>query len=460
MHRPGRVLATLASSLLLAPLAPAVIAPTAQAAPVPAATPAATASPDFDGDGKADIASIMPTSSEIPFVRVWYGSGTTKDISSTELGVGEYGIGNVLLARDLNSDGFTDLIVATQTATGPGVQVVPGSATGLQPAARYGLDGLNKASTYVSSLALVESPVRRLAVGITITGGGKFDGEVQLFKLTNAGLPTGSALKLKPSSGKIPKTVKNARFGAAMDSWGNQLFIGAPYTKVSGKTDAGAVVAVTLDSAGVKSVKTVTQATKSVTGAPGKGDLFGAAVVARDGYLVVGTPRDAVGSIKQTGSIQVFSLSKGALKPVKRISQNSAGIPGKAERYDSFGAVLAIGAVCNGVPAVLVGGPGESLVKGHEWDGSAWLIPLKTVKGCAAKQIYEGNGLPGTPGWRFMGDLLAFVRDAGATTDDLVIGGGGSFSEGPAGRIYRVSGMTGTATKLNPDDIFYTVAGR
>lgn len=464
MHRPGRVLATLATSLLLAPIAPAMIAPSAQAAPMPAATPASPASPDYDGDGKADVAITEIGDLEYRFIHVRYGSGSIANITHADLGVGGYEIGYALLARDLDGDGFTDLVVSTQYASGVKIHIIPGSATGLKVAERHSVTlPLREGDAYVRSLALVESPVRRLAVATSVywedSKGTHYEEGVQLLTLSSAGVPTGSPIKLKPGSGKIPKLVKGGSFGFAMDSWGSQLFIGAPDAKVNGKAEAGAVLAVTLDSAGVKSVTTITQSTKSVAGAVDKYDYFGRALAARDGYLVVGTPGDTVGKVKRTGSIQIFSLSKGKVTPIKRISQNSPGIPGKDERYDWFGSHLAIGTACKGVPAVLVGAPGEGITKGHEGDGSAWLIPLKKVKGCAASQLYEGHGLPGKPGERGIGDIVAFVRDAGATTDDLVIGGGGSVSEGPVGRFFKLSGTTGKAL-FTEDGLFDTAAGR
>ncbi|MFT4216565.1 MAG: VCBS repeat-containing protein [Micropruina sp.] len=444
--------------LVQIPLALALAASALLAAPAPQATAresVSAATPDFDGDGKADVAVTTEDDSESEFLRIWYGSGRLADILPADLSAGQYGIHNLaLLARDLNGDGYTDLVAATSDSSGVYVHIVPGSAAGLQPANRHSFLAFGKADERVKALALVEAPTPRLAVSLS-------NEEVRLYPLSSAGIPTGNPIALVPGKAKVPSMVKGS-FGSSMDAWGNQLFVGAPDAKVNGKSAAGAVLAVTLDSAGVKSLKTITQATTSVTGAVDKYDHFGNAVVARDGYLVVGTPSDNVGTVKRTGSIQVFTLSgKGTIKPVKRIAQSSAGIPGKAERYDYFGAHLALGTTCNGIPTVLVGGPGEAIAKGHESDdGSAWLIPLRTVKDCVASQIYEGHGLPGTPWFRYIGDLLAFVRDGGAANDDLVIGGGGSFSEGPAGRLYRISAATGVATKLGSDGFIDTVAGR
>lgn len=468
LHRTPIAVALAAAALLAAPAPHAAAAPQDLATALPAATPANPASPDYDGDGKADVAITQIGDLEYRFIHVRYGSGGIADITHTDLGVGGWDPGYALLARDLDRDGFTDLIVSTQYASGVTIHIIPGSATGLQVAGKHSVtlplregDDYVRSDAYVRSMALVESPVRRLAVATSIhweDSKGVHDAEgVQLLNLSSAGVPTGSPIKLKPGSGKIPKLVKGAGFGFAMDSWGSQLFIGAPDAKVNGKAEAGAVLAVTLDSAGVKSVKTITQATKSVTGAVGKYDHFGAGLAARDGYLVVGTPGDDVGSIKSTGSIQVFSLSKGAIKPLQRISQASPGVPGKAERGDGFGYGVAIGTRCGGVPVVLVGGPSEAIVH-DEADGSAWLVPLRKAKGCSASQIYEGHGLPGKPYFHGIGGIVAFVRDRGMANDDLVIGGYGYSTEQP-GRLFWVSAETGKVL-VTLDGEFGHVAGR
>ncbi|MGC3953968.1 MAG: VCBS repeat-containing protein [Propionicimonas sp.] len=453
MRQRRPIIATVAASLLLAPVLSVVITPPAQAAaPAAKPKPATKASPDYDRDGKADLAVAVGDSdgTENMAIRIYYGSGRVVDITRHDLKVDDYGLGGPLLADDLDGDGYTDLVTASSGRTGAKVHLIPGSATGLQVPATFSFTVSTKANSDVSSLALVTSPVRRLAVAV--------DGrEVQLHRLTAAGRPTGTPVTLQPGKGKLPKLSKNSGFGN-LASWGNQLFIGARFAKVNGKADAGAVVAVTLNASGAKSARLITQATKGVGGAVGKEHYFGSRLAARDGYLVVGTPWDKVGKAKQSGSIQLFSLKDGKLKPVKRITQATPGIPGKAERGDFFGASVAIGRSCKGVPVVLVGASNEG-IRHDEADGSAWVIPLRKTKGCPAKQLWEGHGLPGKPRQQSIGEITGFLRDRGAVDDDLVIGGGGSMSEGPLGRLYRVSAKTGK-TVLNDQAIYGSAAGR
>jgi hypothetical protein len=218
------------------------------------------------------------------------------------------------------------------------------------------------------------------------------------------------------------------------------------------------VVVATLSSTGVKSARTVTQATNGVTGAVGKSDRFGSSLAAQDGYLVVGTPGDDVGHVRDTGSVQVFSVSGSVVKPIRRLSQASPGVPGKSDRYDRFGRTVALGSTCTGVTSVIVGGPGETILAEHERDGSAWLIPLRKVTGCAASQLYEGHGLGGVPSSGVMlGELVSVLRDSGRSVDDVVVAGGGSYSEGPIGRIIRWSPSAGETFRF--DALVSGVAG-
>ena len=137
---------------------------TAVASGTPMAAPAAAASPDFDGDGKADIAATVIDETEATGIRVKLGSGATVDLTASQLTSDPYGIAHPLLGRDLDADGFTDLVFVTPHGQ---LNVVPGSPSGLRLAARHTFDLPTTGSPTINSLALIESPMRRLAVGLS-----------------------------------------------------------------------------------------------------------------------------------------------------------------------------------------------------------------------------------------------------------------------------------------------------
>lgn len=99
----------------------------------PGTRPATTT--DFDGDGEPDVVAADGYT-----VHIRYGSGRTQTISTVELLAPQLPNSGVnVLARDLNGDGYCDLIV-TQTGwkeldrLEPSVSFVLGTGTGLDPA--------------------------------------------------------------------------------------------------------------------------------------------------------------------------------------------------------------------------------------------------------------------------------------------------------------------------------------
>ena len=457
-------LVALCGGLLLLAAGSSVPRPAAvNAAPeLPTVAPGA-ASPDFDGDGKADFAAAVYNGDVRSIVRVWYGSGTTSEILRPTAPL-ETGPGAPLLAADFNADGYTDLAYADADDTERAVVVqVFGSADGLDLDHRPAVTlpdqtaGIENAA-YAWSFALISSPTPRLAVGARYPD---LPQRVLIYDLNPAGLPTGPPLVLRPGSGKISSLTdaSSGSFGDALASVGNRLFIGVPGAKVGGQSWAGAVVDVTMSASGVSSARIVTQSTKGVTGAAGKNDYFGRSLAAADGKLIVGTPYDDVESAKNTGSVQVFTVKSSGLTPVRRVSQYGSAVPGKAEASDAFGRSVALGRVCPNVTSMIVGGSGEEITHGGEGEGSVWLIPLGSAKSCPAQQLYQGHGLSGAPQSGVgLGGLVATLRDAGSSTDSFVLAGGGSFSEGPLGLITRWSKPGGQTMAVR--EIVDAVAGR
>ncbi len=441
----------------------ALVGPAAATATATAVAPAA--SPDFNGDGHADLAVVRYLDNPAPAgygIDIDYGAGDTQSIRATDVGFSgesyelEWVLAGPILAHDFDGDGYTDLAYTEAGVEGDrSLAIIFGSSEGLDVSTREAVALPADAAFKIRELALVDSPQLRLAVSVVTANGA---GEVLVHDVSAAGQLSATPAVLRNGSGKLPKL--SVSYGAlSIAGYGNRLFIGTPGAKINSKKYAGAMYVVTFSSAGVASAKVITQSSKGVPGSPGTSDQFGTSLAARDGYLVVGILGEHYGSIKSTGAIQVFSLANGGLRPLQQITQASSGVPGKAEKNDLFGQHVGLATVCGGVPSALVGAPNEDIVKGQEGEGSAWIIPLKKVGGCqGAKQLYEGHGLNGapTPG-RGLGGFFAALREAGSATDSVVIGARGSYSEGPEGVVIRWS-PAGEISRIV--DLFQAAAGR
>lgn len=106
-------------------------------------------------------------------------------------------------------------------------------------------------------------------------------------------------------------------------------------------------------------------------GVPGKsgtangGDLFGAALALRDGYLAVGVPWENVDGVADAGRVQLFRWNETtkSFVPGRSIDQGTKGVVGTNEKADRFGSSLAIGVGLTGSGSydVIVGSPDENV---------------------------------------------------------------------------------------------------
>ncbi len=225
MRSFGRAIAVASAVALISGCA--AVAPSASASlPGTPSPTASAASPDFDGDGRADL--VVGVGATTPRVSVVYGSGRSQDFTRADVdGASSYGFGRALLARDLNTDGYTDLVVSDADESfgqPPGLFFVFGSASGLQPgkATRVAATGLAGGG----ALALVTAPTLVLAAGATdVDGDG---GAVLLYPLGVDGLPSGDPTRLAQGSGGVPGPGSAGdAFGTTLAASGSLLVVGA-----------------------------------------------------------------------------------------------------------------------------------------------------------------------------------------------------------------------------------------
>lgn len=127
-----------------------------------------------------------------------------------------------------------------------------------------------------------------------------------------------------------------------------------------------------------------------VTGKAEAGGQFGATVAVGDAdqtIAAVGAPGEDLGKRRNAGMVTVFTFTDDKahrLTALRSFTQNSRGIPGRAQSGDQFGAALdAGGTLCDEEQNdVAVGAPGENLGRARD-AGTVTVIPVQDVlEGC------------------------------------------------------------------------------
>ncbi|MGR4852434.1 FG-GAP-like repeat-containing protein [Streptomyces sp. LARHCF252] len=457
---------------------------------LPATT--ATAAPsglsgDFNGDGHRDLAIAAPLGkiggkTGAGYVAVVYGTASGLDSSKRQIisqatdgipGVPESSdyFGDRLTTGDLDDDGYTDLIVGVHAeqigSTGDSgvLTVVWGGASGLKTAtdlsaplpenrnelgwsvATGDFDGdgdtdLAAANIAYPELNVFEGPVSRTGkaaeltgvdtstqTGINtdriVTGDVTGDGKADLLVMgqeersggyrTRGVLYKGSATGLTPG-GKVAGGYDAVIADVNKDGFGD-IVTGNFMEKSADEPNGGpgGAVTVTYGASGGLSTRTpvrVTQDTAGVPGAAEKNDRFGWSLSAGDtngdGYadIAVGAPYEVIGSKKQAGTVTVLRGSASGLTGTgaKSFSQDTAGVPGAVEAYDSFGyAVQLTDASGDGRAELAASASGE-----NTGDGAVWLLK-STASGITAtgSKSFGAATVGGPAGDAYFGDVLA-----------------------------------------------------
>lgn len=387
-------------------------------------------SPDFDGDGGADL--VVGIGSSPARVSVRYANGGTLDFGRKDVDTANpdsVDFGQALLARDLNDDGYTDLIVS-DPGDGSSVSLfwIFGSAAGLD------LSGRTLVTTDMSpgaghALALLTTPRPTLVVA----GG---EGSILTWALGADGRASSDPAELTPDALGLPDLAPGSRFGSSLAAQGSLLVVGAPGEKVGAATRAGAIYTVDFSGEPLRATR-ITQDWPGVPDNAEPGDRFGASLAIGDGWLAVGVPgegrKDEQGHNQPgTGMVQLFAVSGTDLRPEDAIDQNY--LPGKAEAGDGFGFSVAIARPCTDTAGVLVGAPAEAIGSTQQ-AGSVWLVPVGDDVRCGPIQLYDGAGLGAKAGANtVVGSAVSALR-VSADGDTLVVAAQGNSEEGVPGRV-------------------------
>ncbi|MGH4029705.1 hypothetical protein ACQB60_12290 [Actinomycetota bacterium Odt1-20B] len=438
------VIAAVAAAALATPLALVATAGSAAAAPVPPRKPVV----DFNHDGYADVVVSAPFGTvdgkeSAGYVSVLYGSASGLDKAHAKTvrrgadGVpagnsSDYEFGWRTSAADLDGDSYTDLVV---NGIGPSPDVVLwGSKDGL------GAGGSNALPDLVGGSA------------------GDFDGDGHV-DLAVSGLPedddpNNDDAGMTISYGPFERSGKPARQDSIVTG---QTF--GPGDLIAGDMTGDGVDDL-VTSHGFEEMAYKSQFWKggetglAHTSKPIASTLGGAiADLNGDGYgdLVArdnGTSNDDNESDKGTIRIEYGSASGPDSAHAKKITQDTAGVPGVGEEGDQFGASVSAGDVNgDGYADIAVGIPGEDLKEGTRNVSNAGSVVLlkgaKTgVTGTGSQAFTQTTeGVPGSSEKDDQFGRTTLLRDVnGDKKADLTVGvpsEDGTFADSGAAWVLR-----------------------
>lgn len=392
----------------------------------------ATVAGDFNGDGRADLATSawrrdvagVAQAGRVYVIPAAPG-GLHNQTATLVLEAGANGLagtpgdqdrlGETLATGDFNGDGFDDLVIGAPSANKPtifdagGVHIVYGSANGLTTAGDQRIDQ--------AELGRTESNFDRFGAAIVA---GDFNG----------------------------------------DGF-EDLAVGSPGRTVGGESTAGAVHVIWGSAGGLVTTGStlLTKNSFAILGSAEAGDQFGFALAAadlnRDGRddLAVGIPNHNVSGTSSSGALQVYHGAATGFAVAQAVTQagftTGGSIGGTSAAGDQFGFALSTGDFNGDLFAdIAVGVPGKDIATDADAGRAHVLYGTAAGIGATDALVLDQPQGSSSAGSRF-GERLAAGDLNGNGSDELAV-----FSRGfmNGGRIYlhqgRSAGLAGNAASI------------
>ncbi len=297
--------------------------------------------------------------------------------------------GATVVLADINRDLCTDLLIGAPGEGGGGaVHVVLGSPSGTATGGRFKLTHSSASGdAFGAAIAVGDSDVNLGEVADLWVGAPGVDvagqadaGAVVHYRVTGQRITSGPTTVITQNSPGIAGGAERGdRFGEVLSPLTSALVVGVPREDLGVRRDAGMVVVLPAPGVPPAHVRSfiVAQDRPGVPNTPEAGDRFGAALDTVDtgiiGYnkpagelvsaeFLVGVPGEDLGRLQDAGAAHSFAATGRSATSIAAVTQNSRGVPGRAEAGDGFGSSVLGAAVslgCGGSAAI--GVPGEDV---------------------------------------------------------------------------------------------------
>lgn len=262
----------------------------------------------------------------------------------------------------LASDSCADLVIGAPGADGGrgAIVLAHGSNSGITSDRAVVVTGVSAGEHFGAQITVSGSDLWISAPNRTVDGA-VGAGAVDHYLIGGAGGVTRVSTLTQNTPGVPGGAERDDHFGSVLSAFGKPLAIGDPDEDIGTATDAGSVTFVydNPKTGAFTSAAAFSQNTPGIPGSSEVGDHFGASLGTFGTRFDVGVPDEALGALRQGGTVDIFGVRQGSAAPLQpgALTQNSPGVSGGDEAGDRFGAAL----VATSDDGSCIGVPGEDL---------------------------------------------------------------------------------------------------